>query len=77
MMQEIGRQAIVNISSHVIFIVITWQVLQGVRLDSIFKKSRIFEARVFVIFLTIVIGSTVSHFFLDLIDWSQQILYLF
>lgn len=77
MMQEIGRQAIVNIASHVIFIVITWQVLQGVRLDSIFKKSRIFEARVFVIFLTIVIGSTVSHFFLDLIDWSQQILYLF
>ncbi|WP_440897945.1 DUF1146 family protein [Amphibacillus sp. Q70] len=77
MIQELGVQAFMNIASHIIFMIITWQVLQAVRLDEIFKKNRIFEARVVTIFLTIAIGSTVSHFFIDLIHWTQQILYLF
>lgn len=77
MFQDLGVQALMNIASHIIFMIITWQVLQAVRLDEIFKKDRIFEARVVIIFLTIAIGSTVSHFFIDLINWTQQILYLF
>ena len=77
MFQDLGVQAMVNITSHIVFIIITWQVLQAVRLDEIFKKNRIFEARIFIVFITIVIGSTVSNFFIDLIHWTQQILYLF
>lgn len=77
MFQELGVQAMVNITSHIIFIFITWQVLQSVRLDGIFKKERVAEARILVILITIVIGSTASNFFLDLINWSRQILYLF
>ncbi|MCZ0703664.1 putative integral membrane protein (TIGR02327 family) [Natronobacillus azotifigens] len=77
MMQELGRQALVSIFSHIIFIIITWQVLQAVRYDHIFKKTRTFEAKIVIILLTIVIGSTVSNFFLDLINWTQQALYLF
>lgn len=77
MMQELGTQALISIFSHIIFIMITWQVLQAVRLDNIFKKDRTTEARVVIILVTIVIGSTVSNFFLDLIGWSQQVFYLF
>ncbi len=77
MLQDLGTQALINIASHFIFIFITWQVLQSVRLDELFKKNRIAEARIVIIFLTITIGSTVSHFFIDLINWSQQISYLF
>lgn len=77
MVQELGTQALMNIASHIVFIIITWYVLQAVRLDEIFKKDRIFEARIAIIFLTITIGSTVSHFFIDLIHWTQQLLYMF
>lgn len=77
MMQGLGTQALMNIVSHIVFMIITWQVLNAVRLDEIFKKNRIFEARVVIIFLTIAIGSTVSNFVIDLIHWSQQLLYLF
>lgn len=77
MLQNLGTQALVNMVSHFIFIIITWQVLQSVRLDELFKKNRVTEARIVIIFLTITIGSTVSHFFIDLINWTQQISYLF
>ncbi|MBU5594340.1 DUF1146 family protein [Amphibacillus sp. MSJ-3] len=77
MIEELGTQALMSITSHIVFIIITWQVLQAVRLDEIFKKNRIFEARIVIIFLTITIGATVSNFFLDLIHWTQQLLYLF
>lgn len=76
-MQELGRLALISMLSHIIFIVITWQVLQAVRLDPIFKKMRTFEARTLIIFIAIVIGSTVSNFFLDILKWSQQFIYLF
>ncbi|SDB81419.1 conserved hypothetical integral membrane protein [Pelagirhabdus alkalitolerans] len=77
MLQELGTQAMVNIASHIIFIVITWQLLQAVRFDEIFKKDRVFEARLLMVFITIVIGSTVSHFFIDLISWTQQVIFMF
>ncbi|WP_017471030.1 DUF1146 family protein [Amphibacillus jilinensis] len=77
MIEELGVQALINIFSHLIFIYITWQVIQAVRLDGIFKKDRIIEGRILVILITIVIGSTVSRFFIDLINWAQQVLYLF
>src|SRR5690625_158734 len=77
MFQELGVQAMVNISSHLIFIIITWQLLRAVRIEEIFKKNRIVEARILIAFITIAIGSTVSHFFIDLIHWMQQILYIF
>ena len=62
MLQDLGTQALINIASHIIFIFITWQVLQSVRLDELFKKNRTAEARIVIIFLTITIGSSVSHF---------------
>src|SRR5690625_687868 len=77
MFQELGVQAMVNISSHLIFIIITWQLLRAVRIEEIFKKNRIVEARILIAFITIAISSTVSHFFIDLIHWMQQILYIF
>ncbi len=76
-MTELARQAILNMLSHIIFIIITWQIIQSVRLDSIFKKMRNFEARLVIIFITITIGTSVSNFFLDLLNWTNQITYLF
>ncbi|GAA5415845.1 hypothetical protein Pryu01_00877 [Paraliobacillus ryukyuensis] len=76
-MLEIGQQALISMISHLIFIIITWQVIQSLRLDPIFKKMRTFEAKVLIIFVTIAIGTTVSNFVLDFFRWSQQITNLF
>lgn len=77
MMQSIAVQGLISMVSHIIFIIITWRLLQEVRFEGIFKKSKVFEARLFLIFVTIAIGTTVSRFFLDFLIWSQQLVNLF
>lgn len=76
MFVDLGIQAAINITSHLVFIVITWRALQSLRLDVLFKKHKEKEVRLFMMILTIVIASMLSHFFLDLLTWSRQLLYL-
>lgn len=77
MLQSLAQEGLISILSHIIFIVITWQVLQSLHFDELFRKNKVFEARILIIFITIAIGSTVSNFFLDFLKWSQQLIYLF
>lgn len=76
MFVDLGVQAAINITSHVVFIIITWRSLQSLRLDVLFKKHKEKEVQLFMIILTIVIASVLSHFFIDLLTWSRQLLYL-
>ncbi|SIS41276.1 DUF1146 family protein [Salimicrobium flavidum] len=71
------QDALMSMTSHLVFIVITWYALQAVNLDGLFRKGKVFEARILVIFLTIAIGTTVSRFFLDFLSWSNSLIYLF
>ncbi|HLQ72661.1 MAG TPA: DUF1146 family protein [Bacillota bacterium] len=73
----IGQLAIVSIFSHIIFIYLTWRVLSSINLDPLIRKGKVTEARILIVFLTIVIGSSVSRFFLDILQWSQDLMYLF
>ncbi|MFZ0370233.1 MAG: DUF1146 family protein [Halobacillus sp.] len=75
--QYFAEEAILSMTSHIIFIIITWRVLQSVNFDAFFRKQRVFEARVLIIFITIAIGTTVSRFFLDFIAWSNSLVFLF
>jgi len=77
MQQTLAQEGLIGILSHLIFIVITWQALQSLNFDELFRKNKIFEARIFIVFITIVIGTTVSNFVLDFLQWSQQLIYLF
>jgi uncharacterized integral membrane protein (TIGR02327 family) len=77
MLQSLGITALTGIISHIFFIVLTWKVLQSVRIEQIFKKGKIMEARVLFMLITIMIGSSVSRFFLEFLDWSQDLVYLF
>ncbi|WP_173918585.1 DUF1146 family protein [Halobacillus sp. Marseille-Q1614] len=77
MEQYFVEEALLSMTSHVIFIIITWKVLQAVNLDAFFRKGRVFEIRVLMILITIAIATSVSNFFLDLIRWSNSIAYLF
>jgi len=76
-MVPIGQIAVISILSHIIFIYLTWRVVvQTVNIDPLIRKGRVKEARVLVLFITIVIGSGVSRFFLDILQWSQDLIYL-
>ena len=76
-MVPIGQIAVISILSHIIFIYLTWRVVvQTANIDPLIRKGRVKEARVLVLFITIVIGSGVSRFFLDILQWSQDLIYL-
>lgn len=72
-----GQQALLSILSHLLFIVITWWALQGIRIDALIKPNHVWQARVLLIVLTIAIGTSVSNFFLDYLVYSQQLPLLF
>ena len=72
-----GQLALLSIFSHIMFIYLTWKVVTVIRIETIFKKGRSAEARVFLLFITIMIGTGVSRFFLDILQWSGDLIYLF
>ncbi|WP_342433552.1 DUF1146 family protein [Neobacillus sp. FSL H8-0543] len=72
-MSEFGQNALISIFSHLVFIALAWYALQAIRLDKLIKPSHVFQARLLYILLAIIIGSSVSNFFLDYLQWSRQL----
>ncbi|MGG5255168.1 DUF1146 family protein [Neobacillus sp. SM06] len=73
MINDFGQQALLGILSHLVFIAIAWWALQAIQLEKLLKPNRVFQARLLYIVLAIVIGSSVSNFFLDYLQWSRQL----
>lgn len=76
-MISIGYESVISMISHVVFIYITWIAMQSINFDYFVRKGKEKEARVLIIFLTIVIGTGVSNFVLNILQWSQDLIYLF
>ncbi len=77
MFQSMGYTALIGMISHVFFIVIAWYALQSLRIEGIFKKGKVMESRVLFLLVAIALGHTVSNFFLDILSWSQDMVYFF
>ncbi|MCM3586894.1 DUF1146 family protein [Mesobacillus maritimus] len=77
MITDFGTQSLLSIVSHLAFIALAWWALQSLHFDKLLRANRVFQARVLYIMLSIVIGSSVSNFFLDYLLWSQQLPTLF
>jgi len=75
-MLSIGQVAMMSIISHILFIYITWRLMQTVNFEPLIRKGRGTEARILLLFLTIVIGTGVSRFFLEFLQWSQDLKFL-
>ncbi|HLS35907.1 MAG TPA: DUF1146 family protein [Bacillota bacterium] len=75
-MEAIGYTAIISIFSHVLFIYLTWRVMVALNVEPLIRKNHVTEARIFLFLVAIAIGSGVSRFVLDIIDWSQNLQYL-
>jgi uncharacterized integral membrane protein (TIGR02327 family) len=70
---DFGQMAVISILSHLIFITISWWALQAIRLEKLLKPNHVFQARLLYILLAIFVGSSVSNFFLDYLQWSRQL----
>ncbi|MFZ7946790.1 DUF1146 family protein [Neobacillus sp. 19] len=77
MINDFGQIALVSIMSHLVFIAISWWALQAIRLDKLLKPNHVMQARLLYILLAIFIGSSVSNFFLDYLQWSRQLPLIF
>ncbi|MEH7483478.1 DUF1146 family protein [Neobacillus drentensis] len=73
MINDFGQIAVLSILSHLIFITISWWALQAIRLEKLLKPNHVFQARLLYILLAIFVGSSVSNFFLDYLQWSRQL----
>lgn len=77
LMLSIGQEALISIISHIVCIVFAWRIITSLNIDPIVHKGKVVEARVFFLFIAIVIGSGVSRFLLDILRWSQDLIYLY
>nr|WP_174734275.1 DUF1146 family protein [Mesobacillus harenae] len=77
MMAEFGSQALISIMSHLVFIGLAWWALQALNFEKMLRSNHVLQARVLYIFTTVALGSTVSNFFLDYLQWSQQLPLIF
>ncbi|MFJ7952343.1 DUF1146 family protein [Lysinibacillus sp. NPDC096418] len=75
--EAVGQEALIGIFSHLFFIAITFYALQAFMVEKIFKKNKVFQIQLIYLLFSIVIGTGVSNFFLQISGWSGQLQYLF
>ncbi|AMA62648.1 MAG: DUF1146 family protein [Kurthia gibsonii] len=73
----IGTSALLGLISHIFFIGIAFYSLQSLMYEQIFKKGRVFQIQLLLILVSIALGTAVSNFFLQFLNWSRQLQYLF
>ena len=77
MMTAIGPYALTSIISHLVFIALAWWALQAIQFEKLLRPNHVLQARVLYILVSVALGSTVSNFFLDYLQWSQQLPMIF
>jgi uncharacterized integral membrane protein (TIGR02327 family) len=77
MVANFGVQALLFLTVHIFFLVVTWWALQSFRVDVFFKDPKSAPAKVFMLLLTVAISSSVGNFFLDYFNKSLNLQLLF
>ncbi|MBI5973828.1 DUF1146 domain-containing protein [Staphylococcus devriesei] len=76
-MDYIGQFAVIRLILYVICICIAYWALNSLKLDNLFKKGYTTQVQVCLIFLAILLGTAVTNFLVDLLQYSTQVKYLF
>lgn len=78
-MQVYGIDAVVRILSHFIFIFLAFRAINAINLETWFKKEfqNSSAIRLFLTFLSIAIGFSVSSFFLEFLNLTRNLLISF
>lgn len=72
-----GFQALLNMILTLLLIAVSWWALQSFKIDLFIRSINSPQAKVLQIMLSIVIGYTVASFFIDYMQWTQLLRYLF
>ncbi|WP_114602946.1 DUF1146 family protein [Staphylococcus sp. EZ-P03] len=75
-MEYLGHFAIAHLIMHVLCICTAYWALNAIRLEQFFKKGYPVQVQVLMIFIAILIGTGVSNFIIDLLQFSTQIKYI-
>lgn len=75
-MQDVGVYAIIHIIVHVACVCISFYAVQSLRTDQWFKANHVKQVQIFLIFLSIALGSLVSNFIMDIIYFSKQMTWM-
>lgn len=75
-LEGFGQQAVIHIVVNIFFLAATWWALQSFRFDLFVKDPEGPKAKALVILITIAIAHLVSQFFLDYLNSSLMLRYL-
>ncbi|MFQ3905783.1 DUF1146 family protein [Staphylococcus sp. Mo2-7] len=75
-MEYLGQFSVVHLILHVLCICLAYWALNSIRLEQFFKKGYPTQVQICMIFLAILLGTAVSNFIVDLLQFSTQIKYL-
>lgn len=74
-MEFIRMQSLVTLISHIFFIGLSFWGLQSLRIEHLFKKNKVQQVQFLYMIIAIVLGFTLSQFFLDFLTHSQNLIY--
>lgn len=77
MEQQIGQQALLNLMVNIPFLIIVWWALQAFRFEFFLKEPKGARAKALMIVITIALAHLISNFFLDYLNWSKMLRFLF
>lgn len=72
-MQYYGVDAVVRIICHMMFIYVSFWAMQSIRIEQFFKAHQTSQVRLLIVFFSIVIGFTVSSFFLEFLALCRNL----
>lgn len=69
--------ALMHIILHILCIGLAFWVLQGVRIETLFNKGEIGRIRLVLIMLSILLGTSMSNFIMDIFRYTQEAALMF
>lgn len=76
-MQFFGVDAVIRIICHMMFIYVSFWAMQSVRIEQFFKVHHTSQVRLLIVLFSIVIGYTVSSFFLEFLALCRNLFIVF
>ncbi len=76
-MQFFGVDAVIRIICHMMFIYVKCWAMQSIRIEQFFKAHQTSQVRLLIVLLSIVIGYTVSSFFLEFLTLCRNLFIVF
>lgn len=69
--------ALMHIILHILCIGLAFRVLQGVRIENLFNKGDVGRIRLVLIMLSVLLGTAMSNFIMDIFRYTQEAALMF